>query len=206
MHRHRCGCLPDTLPDIFMEACVRHRSVHRLAALLVVTFSITAARGEAQSTAHGSLVPIPYRSYVAVNPLGIPLDIASLEAESAIANGITIGGSASYTDFDHKRYTSFDAKMRYYPGEIVLQGFSMGAVFGLTKFRSDTATAGVNQEFTAPTLGVAVDYNFMLGGRGRFVIGTGVTGKRVLASAAKRALVDIGRAYPSARFVVGLAF
>lgn len=184
---------------------MHHRSLSRLVVVLAVALCLPAVRSEAQGAP--ALVPIPYRSYVAVDPLGIPLDIVSLEAESAVANGITMGGAVSYTALVHKRYTSVDAKVRYYPGEVVLRGFSLGAIFGITKFANDTANAaGVKESFTAPTIGVALDYNFMLGERGRFIIGTGITGKRVLASAPKRALVDIDRAYPSARFVVGLAF
>lgn len=189
---------------------MHHRSLARFVIELVVALAIPAVRVEAQSaggTAPPPLVPIPYRTYIAVDPLGIPLDIGSIEFESAVANGVTAGGSASYTDFDHKRYTSFDAKVRYYPGEVVLRGFSLGGTVGVTKYASDTANAaGVKASFSAPTIGVALDYNFMLGERGRFVVGTGVTGKRVLASADKRDLVGIDRSYPSARFVVGLAF
>ena len=199
-----------SLAHIAQEARVHHRSPSRLVAVLVLALASPAVRVEAQSaggSASPPLVPIPYRTYIAVDPLGIPLDIGSIEVESAIANGVTGGGSASYTDLDHKRYTSFDAKVRYYPGEVVLRGFSIGGTVGVTKFASDTANAaGVKESFSAPTVGVALDYNFMLGERGRFVVGTGISGKRVLASAAKRDLVGIDRSYPSARFVVGLAF
>src|SRR4051812_34761250 len=95
--------------------------------------------------AESQLIPIPFRTYVAINPLGIPFDIASAEFETAIASGITIGGLASYTSIDDDRYTTFDLKIRYYPGEVVLRGFSLGASIGHTHF-STTQFSGTSVE------------------------------------------------------------
>jgi hypothetical protein len=147
-------------------------------------------------------VPIPYRTYVALNPLGIPFDIASAEVETALAQGITLGGLASYTSLGDDRYTTFDAKMRYYPGEVVLRGFSVGVSAGHTRFTKRN-TAGA-LEF--PTIGLLVDYNFLLGAAGRFVVGTGIGAKRVIASAADRDPFDVDRATATLRFVLGIAF
>jgi hypothetical protein len=147
-------------------------------------------------------IPIPYRTYVAINPLGIPFDIASAEVESAVAQGITVGGLASYTSIDRDRYTTFDAKVRYYPGEIVLRGFSVGMSVGHTRFKASDVTGELNY----PTIGLLVDYNFMLGAAGRFVIGTGVGAKRVLASAEERDPFGVDRATVTLRFVMGIAF
>ena len=173
--------------------------------IAVLACSVACASAEAQSP----LVPIPFRTYVAINPLGIPFDIVSGEFETAIAPGITVGGLASYTSVDDDRFTTFDAKVRYYPGEVVLQGFSLGASLGHTRYaHAENAPSGevIHPEASFPTLGLLVDYNWMLGARRRFIIGTGVSAKRVLASAEDRARVDIGRAYGTARFVIGIAF
>jgi hypothetical protein len=51
-----------------------------------------------------------------------------------------------------------------------------------------------------------VDYNWTQGPSQRFVIGTGVGAKRVLASAEERDKVGLDRAYVTARFVIGLLF
>jgi hypothetical protein len=147
-------------------------------------------------------IPIPYRTYIAINPLGIPFDIASAEVETAVAQGITVGGLASYTSIDHDRYTTFDAKVRYYPGEVVLRGFSVGASVGHTRF----TTKDVPGALEYPSIGLLVDYNFMLGAAGRFVVGTGVGAKRVIASADDRAPFDVDRATVTLRFVLGIAF
>ena len=171
----------------------------RLRLFSFLAIAVIAFNARAQSPAR---IPIPYRTYVAINPLGIPFDIASVEVESAIAPGITVAGLASYTSLDRDRFTTFDAKVHYYPGEIVLRGFSVGASAGHTRF----TTSDVSGALSYPTIGLLVDYNFMLGAAGRFVVGTGFGAKRVLASADERDPFGVDRATFTARFVLGLAF
>jgi len=158
--------------------------------------------------AHSQLIPIELRSYVAVNPLGIPFDIASAEFETALASGVTVGGLASYTALQDDRYRTFDGKLRYYPGEVVLRGFSLGASLGYTHFSTTETLGGVETNPTAnyATLGLLVDYNFMLGARHRFILGTGVGAKRVFADTRTRDPVHLDKAYGTARFVIGIAF
>ncbi len=164
----------------------------------------------AAQASQGTLIPIPYRTYIGINPVGIAFDIASVELESAIAPGITLGGLASYTDVSDNRFTTFDVKLRYYPGEVVLRGFSLGGTVGYTRFSnvvgSSISGAPARQSLDAPTVGIIADYNWMLGVRRRFLVGTGLGAKRVLASSEDRARVDIDRAYVTGRFIVGIAF
>jgi hypothetical protein len=150
------------------------------------------------------LIPIPYRTYVAVNPLGIPFDIASVEVESGVAQGVTVGGQASYTALGDDRYSTIDAKLRYYPSEVVLRGFSLGVSAGRTRFtqRNDS----VRPDLDFGTIGLLLDYNWMLGARRRFIIGTGIGAKRVLANQDERTAAGLDHAYMTVRFVVGLAF
>jgi hypothetical protein len=173
-------------------------------ALSIITLSSAAA---AQSP---GLIAIPFRTYVALNPLGIPFDIGSIEVESGVSQGITIGGVGSYSHFGDDRYTTVDLKVRYYPSEVVLNGFSLGMSVGRTHFSTVTnvPVTGAEERATVnfPTLGVLVDYNWMLGARRRFVVGTGLGAKRVLASSERRDHVGLDPAYMTARFVVGLAF
>jgi hypothetical protein len=150
-----------------------------------------------------ALIPIPYRTYVALNPLGIPFDVASVEIESGVAQGVTVGGQGSYTSLGDDRYTTIDAKVRYYPSEVVLRGFSLGLSAGHTHF-SRHNVAGESLDFG--TIGLLVDYNWMLGLQRRFIVGTGVGAKRVLADADARKAANVDNAYMTARFVVGLAF
>src|SRR4051812_9745354 len=78
----------------------------------------------AQSIDRPGLVRIPYTSYIGLNPLIIPFDMGAGEFETGIAQGTTIGANVSYLDVDDDRFTSADLKIRYYPGEVVLRGFS----------------------------------------------------------------------------------
>lgn len=155
-----------------------------------------------------------WRSFVGANPLGIPFDIVSIEAETAIGTGGSIGFVGSYNDFDNTRFTSFDLRGKYYPGEVAFRGFAVGLSLGRTKFNAEDFTAVPSPTtgeyprttLNAPTLGVLVDYNWAQGPSQRFVIGTGVGAKRILASADKRRQLDLPRALPTARFVIGLLF
>ena len=167
-----------------------------------LTVMIGARAARAQTGA--PLIPIPNRTYVALNPLGIPFDVASFEVVSAVATGITIGGVASYTDVKDDRYTTFEGKVRFYPGEVVLQGFSVGLTAG--SLRYSTPVNGTRETLSAPTIGIVTDYNWMLGPLHRFVVGTGLGAKRILASADARSRVNLDQAYLTVRGVVGFAF
>jgi hypothetical protein len=158
-----------------------------------------------------------WRTFVGANPLGIPFDIVAVELETTVAPAATLGFSGSYNDIDNTRYTTFDGKFKYYPAEVAMRGFSVGMSFGWTKFRGSndlctfdpvTGTSSCNPPSTlsAGTLGVLVDYNWTQGPSQRFVIGTGIGAKRILASAEKRDPVGLERAYVTGRFVIGLLF
>ena len=177
------------------------------AALLValLAFGGITRSARAQATNTSGRVPIPYTSYIGINPLGIPFDIFSIEVESGIAQGMTLGASAAHTEIDNQRYSSADFKFRYYPSEVVLKGFSIGASAGLLRY-SDIGVDNTRQTIDSPTLGLLLDYNWMLGATHRFIIGTGLAAKRILAGAADREKVDLSRAQLSARFTVGVAF
>jgi hypothetical protein len=174
--------------------------------LLVVFVFATISRSiQAQQTTSAPLVRIPYRTYISINPLGIPFDLFSAEVESGIAQGMTLGASGSHIDVGDERFTSADFKFRYYPGEVVLRGFSVGGSVGMQRY-SDIREAGVRETLDSPTFGVIVDYNWMLGARHRFIVGTGVGAKRILASSEDRERVGVDRAQATARFTMGIAF
>ncbi|HVX38782.1 MAG TPA: hypothetical protein VHB25_04340 [Gemmatimonadaceae bacterium] len=183
--------------------------IRTLLAVVAAAFTAPVVGALAAQVPQGTLIPIPYRTYIGINPLGIAFDIASIEIENAVAPGITLGGVGSYTAASDERFTTFDLKLRYYPGEVVLRGFSLGASVGYTKFSNIVNTNGTTdtrQTLDAPTIGIIADYNWMLGVRRRFILGTGVGAKRVLASSEDRDRVNIDRVIPTARFIVGIAF
>lgn len=157
-----------------------------------------------------------YMGIVSINPLGIPFNVFSAELEGAIAQGFTLAGNGSYTDFGsgEPRFTSFELKGRYYPQEVALNGFSIGLGLGVLKyserlFTEPTVPGGAaTQEriaHTTPTISIGADYNWLLGAQRRFLVGGGVGAKRVLNRGDDERL-SVPRAYPMARFMVGIAF
>jgi hypothetical protein len=190
---------------------VRIRFFVSVAASLISAGSL-AAQGSNPPISPAAAAP-QWRSFLGANPLGIPFDIVSVEAETAVGSGGTVGVVGSYNDIDRTRYSTLDARFKYYPGEIAMQGFSMGLSFGYTRFNGDlslqptpTPASRARGKLTAPTLGVLIDYNWNQGPTQRFVVGTGVGAKRILASQDKRDAIGLDRAYLTGRFVIGLLF
>ncbi|HET9423972.1 MAG TPA: hypothetical protein VFO55_01270 [Gemmatimonadaceae bacterium] len=190
---------------------MRIRSLVSLAALSLSAGQLMAQNSPQMSPA--AAVP-QWRSFIGANPLGIPFDIVSVEAETAISSGGTVGLVAAYNDFDDTRFTTFDLRGKYYPGEVAMRGFAVGLSLGTTKFngfdytRPGDPVTGEPPRATlqAPTLGVLVDYNWAQGPSQRFIVGTGIGAKRILASEEKRRPLDLERAYITGRFVIGLLF
>ena len=173
--------------------------------ITMLAVSMLARSAAAQATGGPALVPIPYRTYISINPLGIPFDLFSAEVESGIAQGMTLGAAASHIALGDQRYTSADFKFRYYPGEVVLRGFSIGTSLGVLRY-SDIRDLNVRETLEAPTFGVLVDYNWLLGAQRRFVVGTGIGAKRILSSREERDRVGLDHAQVTGRFTVGIAF
>lgn len=151
-------------------------------------------------------VRIPYRTYIGLNPAAVLWNFGSAELETGVAQGVTLGVGAAYTDVEQQIHASADLKLRYYPGEIVLRGLSVGLTGGYLRYSDVRGRVPTRLTIYAPTVGVVGDYNWMLGTSKRFVVGTGVGAKRVLANGNKRDPVGLRPVYVTGRFVVGLAF
>jgi hypothetical protein len=84
----------------------------------------------------------------------------------------------------------------------------LGVSYGHTHFStvSTNSIEELHPTLDFGTIGLLVDYNWMLGTRHRFVVGSGLGAKRNLASSDARSAVGLDRAFVTARFVVGLAF
>ncbi|HEV8447561.1 MAG TPA: hypothetical protein VGQ44_12105 [Gemmatimonadaceae bacterium] len=173
-----------------------------LAAALAAPFAT--ARLGAQAPASRVRVPIPTQTYIGFNPLGLPANVFTLELENAVSSGITVGAVGSYIDFDDKRFTTADFKVRYYPSEAVLRGFAIGISAGATRY-SKVVTA-TRQSLSAPTAGILLDYNWLLGRSERFLVGTGIGAKRILASESERQRVRVDYATVTTRLILGFAF
>ena len=179
-----------------------------LIVLAITTLATVTARAAAQERPSSNAIPIPSLTYIGFNPIGLPFDVGTLEAETGVANGLTLGGVASYIDVDNWRFTTFEAKGRYYPGGVVLRGPSVGATLGWSHIahRVSTDSGAVRNTLSAPTLGILFDYNWILGRDQRLLVGTGVAVKRLLASEASRKDVGVWPAIPTGRLILGFAF
>lgn len=193
------------------------------AAALVLVSGVVAPMLDAQAVPAGATPVRYYRGVIGVNPLGIPFDIVAVEAEGAVAQGITAAAALSYFAPSDDRFTSGDVKVRYYPGETALDGFSVGLGLGFTRRSGINFSASCTPTQTGciyegggtepprnaasgPTISALADYNFLLGERRRFLVGTGVGAKRWMVSRETRESVDAEKAWVFARFLIGLAF
>jgi hypothetical protein len=147
---------------------------------------------------------IPTQTYIGFNPLGLPANVFTLELENAVSSGISVGAVGSYIDFDDYRFTTGDFKVRYYPGEVVLRGFAIGMSAGVTRYSK--VVSSTRESLSAPTAGILVDYNWLLGRSERFVVGTGIGAKRILASQNERQRVRLDYATITTRLILGFAF
>ena len=174
-----------------------------LAAAFLHSFADSAGRAGAVPATRGR-VPIPTQTYIGFNPLGVPANVFTLELENAVTSGITVGAVGSYIDFDKSRYTTADFKVRYYPGEVVLRGFAVGVSAGATRYSH--VVSDVRQSLSAPTAGILLDYNWLLGRSERFLVGTGIGAKRILASESERQRAKVDYATVTTRLILGFAF
>jgi hypothetical protein len=154
-----------------------------------------------------------YQFFVGFSPLVIPFNIGEVEAETAIAPGVTLGASGSYTEINDDRWSTGEAKIRFYPSNIAFRGLAFGVGVGLTRFSNlMTSCCDANPQSSwasldAPTMGMLVDYDWTPSTRNhQFVIGLGAEAKRIVASDQNRNALGLPTAYLSGRFVLGYAF
>ena len=186
-----------------------------------ITLTVSAAPLGAQDVPPAP--PVPQRNSMATNFIGIPFGFFSLEYERAAAlPGLTIGVGGSHfagdleddEDFGGEGRNSWaEVKALYYPGERPFRGFSIGLTAGVHAARGFTCDGtdpfggcsqpAVVRTQSSPTLGVLANYDWLIGRRERFRVGTGIGAKRVLRNVrGDRDVLD--QVYPDGRFVVGL--
>ncbi|CAA9341907.1 MAG: hypothetical protein AVDCRST_MAG11-3022 [uncultured Gemmatimonadaceae bacterium] len=159
----------------------------------------------------------PYTQTISINPLGLPFGFFSGEYEFSPTGtgGLTLGVGGTYAtgyfeeeDEDESRDAWVEGKVLYYPGEVPLRGFAVGLTLGYHNARNDGGDlftpGGVVRSEGAPTVGVLLDYNWLIGARRRFLVGTGIGARRVLKDVDAGSPLD--QVYPDGRLQIGLAF
>lgn len=146
------------------------------------------------------------RTVITLNPLGIPFEYFSGEFERIVTGLTTVGITGSYLGFDDESYATLEGKLRFYPNEEAPKGFSVGLSGGFTRLEGDewNGTESVRTSETRPTIGVIVDYNWILGRTRRFLVGAGLGAKRILGASGD--IIDVNVGYPTARFQMGFLF
>jgi hypothetical protein len=171
--------------------------------------------------------PPAQRNAIATNFIGIPFGLFSFEYERASSfPGLSVGiGGSHFTgdlddgdgefDSDDDRESWAEVKVMYYPGERAFRGFAVGITGGVHAARGYSCdasgpfggcvVAGAVRTQSSPTLGVLVNYDWLIGRQDRFRVGTGVGAKRVLKDVNANRDV-LSQVYPDGRFIIGFTF
>lgn len=183
------------------------------ASVAIASSSIEAQWASSPSQAQRtSLSGHDHDQVISGNPFGILYGMFTVEFERRINNSLTLATSGTYWEklkkADDFRYNSINLAMRFYPMENSLQGFSISPMIGMINFKEEPRPCGGTtsiscdlQSTTNATVGVQVDYNWLLGPSRRFALGTGIGGRRILGSTGGNTTL-----VPSMRFNIGYAF
>lgn len=179
----------------------------------------TGAQAQANdTTAKATTVPAR-KTVVTLNPFALFATYFTADVERAVSQSVSIGAAGSFTaGNDFNNYGALEGKVRYYPNEKVLQGFSVAAGLGFSTARANEgvfyyangstfteASAGGGNRITRATIGMDLSYQWLLGPKRRFVTVLGLGLKRFFGS---EAYVDPFSApvIPTARVNIGFAF
>ena len=146
---------------------------------------------------------------LSIQPIDAMLTVYAGEAEIAMSRSVTLGVGGTYwgpdiTDGDF-RYLSGDLKFRYYPDAKPFQGFSFGGSVGVTQIKGTDNTSQSSASASGPSIGVMLDYNWLVGASRSFYVGLGAGAKRVFISD-KDVSDNATVMYPTVRISVGWAF
>lgn len=151
--------------------------------------------------------PTGKAAVISIQPINAMLTVYAGEAELAMSRSATIGFGATYWSPDvidgDFNYASADVKIRYYPEGRPFQGFSFGGSVGYTHLgATDNSTSG---SAGGPSIGVMLDYNWLLGAQKAFYVGLGL-GAKTLFISDKDVADEATLHYPTMRLSVGWAF
>jgi len=216
MPERRLGlALPGGTDDVTSNAARRRtpwartlfpETLMRLTSVVILTALTTLAAPSLGAQA----ATAPKRTVISFQPLNAIFSVYSAEIEHAVGTSATLGVGGSYwshnDDLGDTKYSSGDLKLKFYPEGHPLQGFSFGGQVGYTSISDHTSDAFGGSKSTAhgATIGVALDYNWLLGASKATYVGLGVGAKKIFANS--NDIGDATLAYPTARISVGYAF
>lgn len=182
---------------------------------LVIIGAVVMAASSRSLTAQSTAEPPLKRTVISVQPLSAIFSVYAAELEHAISPTTTLGLGGTYwsPNFagEDMTYSSADLKWRYYPQGRALEGFSFGMSAGYTHIKDKSTDVvfgtGTYSEYTTsgPTIGAAIEYNWLLGRERGFFIGLGLGAKRIFAKS-EDVSSEVKFSYPTARISIGKAF
>ena len=191
----------------------------RVRRLIPTCFAAAACAAVLPAAAGAQLLPVPeaaargdeappsrHRNVVAASPLFAMLGFYTAEYERALPPraSIALGGSSSA--IGPFSYRSADAKVRFYPGERVLEGFSVGVSAGMIGVSSSTVPRGSGGFSTSGVaVGTEVGYSWLMGRRGNLAVGVGGGFKRIVRLAGHD-VSGLHLTLPTMRASFGIAF
>ena len=143
----------------------------------------------AQAQAQESDAPFR-RNLITANPIGILADYYNAEFERAVSDVASVSLAAERSTIDDEDLTAVDVRFRYYPQARMFSGIALGASLGYASFMEGEdffieTPSGPMYEFrqverSGPTLGLQVDYSWLLGRDRRLYVGVGFGLRRLL--------------------------
>ena len=196
-----------------------HRSRAFFLALLPALCCTLSLRAQAPDSVARPNRPPTRKTVITFNPIAIVAGYVAGDVETALTPVVTLGAGASYAGFDnYDDYGALEAKVRYYPQERALYGFSVAGTLGLATYRQDgpyytydvegNPIYGVGvprNRRTRGTVGTELSYQWLLGPKRRFVTVIGLGVKRFLGAEDYSDPFD-SNIIPTARINIGFAF
>lgn len=178
--------------------------------LPLTAFLVTLLAGAPPLSAQSDPV-VPRQNVLSTNPILFVFGWYTLEYERQLGAGTTIALGGSYFEYDDddsgdEDYATADLKLRYYPNERVFRGFSIGASVGVA--RVDEVVdffSGEQRSVTAPTVGLAMDYGWLIGRRDNVHIDLGIGARRAFYGDEDDSDIEL-EVLPYLRLSVGLAW
>lgn len=124
---------------------------------------------------------------VTVNPIGVLADYYNVELERALSDVASLALAAEHSTTGDTDISALDVRFRYYPQARMFSGLALGASLGYGSFDGDDydyddqGNVIHRDRMTGPTLGLELDYSWLVGRDRRLYIGLGIGARRLLS-------------------------
>ena len=151
--------------------------------------------------------PETRKTVVTLNPFAVFAEFLTGDVEVKVAPAVTLGAGGSFASSEYDSYRALEAKIRYYPAERALQGFSVAGTAGFASGNDYyyDGVAGRTKRVTLPSVGTELSYQWILGPSARFVSVVGLGLKRYLGTEGSVDPINVPL-LPTARINIGAAF